>query len=121
MKVLFIFLSLFISGAGVAHGQASFLYEITLLEQYQHRSLWSEREQNIQAQHIAYLDSLSQAGQLEMAGIVDLGLEGQQGLIILKVRNYEEARQIVRSDPSIKEGMMSARIRPITIYFRRKN
>ena len=102
------------------HAQATFLYEITLFDQFKHRTMWSEREQQIQKAHLAYLDSLTQAGRLEIAGIVDQGLEEQTGLIILTTSSYEEAQRIVQEDPSVKAGMMSARLRPIQVYFRKE-
>ncbi len=100
--------------------QKTFIYEITLYEPYKNVSQWSDRERNIQERHLTYLDSLTKKGDLEIAGIVDPSLENQTGLIILSVDTYEQAQQIVVEDPSIKEGMMSARLRPIHIYFRRK-
>ena len=36
--------------------QQTFLYEITLFDRYKHKSMWTEREHNIQKEHIAYLD-----------------------------------------------------------------
>ncbi|MEL7422013.1 MAG: YciI family protein [Bacteroidota bacterium] len=103
-----------------AQAQQSFLYEITLFESFRHRSTWGDREHQIQKEHIAYLDSLTRASQLEIAGIVDQGLENHTGLIILTADNYEAARQIIDNDPSVKMGMMSARLRPVHIYFRKE-
>ena len=102
-----------------AQAQQTFLYEINLLDPFRHRSTWSDREHQIQNEHIAYLDSLTKGGQLEIAGIIDQGLENHTGLIILTTDSYEAARQIVAEDPSVKKGMMSARLRPVHIYFRK--
>jgi len=100
--------------------QKTFMYEITLFEQFRSPINWSEKEKTIQQEHIAYLDSLTKNAKIEIAGIVDQHLENQTGIIILSVDNYEQAEEIVLNDPSIKEGMMYARLRPINIYFRKE-
>ena len=103
-----------------AQAQQTFLYEINLYDQYKHKSMWTERERNIQKEHIAYLDSLTQNGHLELAGIVDQGLENHSGLIILRATDYNQALQIATKDPSVKNGMMSVRLRPFHIYFKKR-
>lgn len=100
--------------------QKTFIYEIVLYEPFKNKSLWTDRERDIQVRHLTYLDSLTKKGVLEIAGIVDPYLENQTGLIILSVDTYEQAQHIVVEDPSVKEGMMSARLRPIHIYFRKE-
>ena len=100
--------------------QQTFLYEITLFDRYKHKSMWTEREHNIQKEHIAYLDSLTHNGVLQMAGIIEQGLENHKGMIILETESYEQAKKIATSDPSVLNGMMSVQIRPINIYFRKK-
>lgn len=104
----------------MAQAQKTFMYEITLFEQFRNPINWSEKEKNIQKEHISYLDSLTRNGKIAIAGIVDQSLENQTGLIILSVDNYEQAEEILLNDPSIKKGMMSARLKPINIYFRKE-
>ncbi len=95
----------------------TFVYELTLFESYRHRALWTEREHAIQKEHVAYLDSLEESGALLLAGIVDQNLENHTGFVILRTPEYAQASEIVQHDPSIREGMMSARLRPINIFF----
>jgi uncharacterized protein YciI len=78
------------------------------------------KRKNIQQEHLAYLDNLTKIGRIEIAGIVDQSLENQTGIIILTVDNYEQAEEVLLNDPSIKKGMMYARLKPITIYFRKE-
>ena len=120
MKYLFIlfFTNLLINMQ--AQVQKTFLYEISLYESFRHSSSWSEKEHQIQKEHINYLDSLTKENKLQIAGIVEQGLEGHTGLILLTTNSYEEAQEIALNDPSVKKGMMSARIRPVTIYFRKE-
>ncbi|PKG42909.1 YciI family protein [Psychroflexus sp. MES1-P1E] len=98
----------------------TFIYEITFFEQFRSSVNWKEKQRNIQQEHIAYLDSLIKNAKMEIAGIVDQSLENQTGIIILSVDNYKEAEEIVLNDPSIKEGIMYSRIKPLNIYFRKE-
>ncbi|MEO1054312.1 MAG: YciI family protein [Bacteroidota bacterium] len=116
--IITIFLFTFISHTMSAQETSTFIYEIKLLEKYRHVSSWTEREHKIQQQHLAYLDSLTKTGKLTMAGIIDQGLEEHTGFIILKTTDYQEAYSISQEDPSIKQGMMTARLRLINIYFK---
>ena len=50
-----------------AQTQSTFIYEITLYDQFKHRSMWGEREQEIQQKHIEYLKKLTAENKLEMA------------------------------------------------------
>ena len=102
----------------LAQKQSTFLYELTLFEPYKHRALWTDREREIQQAHVNYLDALEAAGALIVAGIIDQNLENHTGFVVLTTDSYEEAFDIVQNDPSIKEGMMSANLRPFNIYFR---
>jgi|GEM_PF-3796849 len=120
MKYVLIFNLTLISFSMSAQVQQTFLYEITLLKQFQHQSMWTEREHSIQKDHIAYLDSLTQNGDLQIAGIIDQNLEDHKGIIILKTDNYKKAKEIATNDPSVKEGMMSVQLRPIHVYFKAK-
>jgi len=98
--------------------QKTFIYEITLYEQYKNSVNWSEKEKEIQQEHIVYLDSLTKSGHLQLAGIIEQGLENQTGFIILTTSDYDKAMEIVQNDPSVKKGMMSVILRPVNIYFK---
>ncbi|MDW3193762.1 MAG: YciI family protein [Cytophagales bacterium] len=118
MRLLFILLTLILSINMLAQKQSTFVYELTLFESYKHRSMWTDREHNIQQEHVAYLDSLEREGKLLIAGIIDQNLENHSGFVMLQTEDYQEAFELVQQDPSIKEGMMSAKLRPINIYFK---
>lgn len=102
----------------MAQPELTFIYEITLFERFKHQSMWTEREHKIHQAHIEYLDSLTRNRTLLLAGITDQGMVDHQGMIILQTDSYEEAWDIIQKDPSVKKGMMSARIRPFQIYFK---
>lgn len=98
--------------------KVQFVYEIKLFEQVQHKSRWSEKENQIQKDHLAYLDSLTKAGTIEMAGIQSQGLADHKGIVLLNVKDYEEAKSIAMNDPSVKQGMMAVSVYPFTTYFK---
>lgn len=121
MKHLFLFLVLLIlPKILLAQVQKTFIYEIKLYEQYKSAANWGENERKIQQEHIAYLDSLTQSGVLQLAGIKAPSLEAHQGFIILNTDNFEEAYTIAQNDPSIKKGMMRVSLYPLHIYFKGK-
>ena len=101
----------------LAQKQSTYIYELTLFEQYRHRAMWTDREREIQQRHVSYLDSLEESESLKLAGIIDQNTHGHTGFVILETDSYEKAFEIVQNDPSIKEGMMSAKLRRIDIYF----
>ena len=103
-----------------AQNKTQFVYEIKLFEQFQHKSRWTDKEQQIQKEHLAYLDSLTKAGTIEMAGIQSQGLAEHKGIVLLNVKDYEDARNIATNDPSVKEGMMTVSIYSFTTYFKRQ-
>lgn len=102
-----------------AQDKVQFIYEITLFEQFQHKSRWTEKEHQIQKEHLAYLDSLTKTGTIEMAGIQSQGLAEHKGIILLNVKDYEEANAVAANDPSVKDGMMTVSIYSFTTYFKR--
>ena len=97
--------------------QETFLYEITLYDQFKHKAMWSKKQHAIQKRHIAYLEALTKSGKLQLAGIVDQGLDRHTGFIILTTKSFREAKAIALNDPAVKEGMMAVVIRPLQIYF----
>ena len=99
-----------------AQAQQTFIYELKLYDPYQSKLQWSDKEHSIQQSHIAYLQKLTEEGKLQLAGIKDQGLEGHEGFVILYTKDYEEAKSIAMNDPSVKEGMMSVRLRPVHLY-----
>jgi len=120
MKQLLVALLAFVTLQTMAQ-EKTFIYEITLYEQYRHQAMWTEKEHDIQKQHIEYLKKLTESGELQMAGIADQGLTNHTGFIILTTENYEKAKQIAFDDPSVKKGMMHVNLRPINIYFKKED
>ena len=85
--------------------KATYLYELRLRDRYSHQVDWNEKERSIQQAHLAYLDSLTQIGKIQLGGILDQGLDTHTGFVLLKVNSFEEAQAITLMDPAIQEGL----------------
>lgn len=73
-------------------------------------------EQQLVAEHMAYLGRLIEAGEVTQAGPV-IGLDqgpADDGLIavIVYAVDAERAREIARSDPAVRGGLISLDVRP---------
>lgn len=101
-----------------AQNSIQFIYELKIIEQFQHKSRWSEKEHQIYQEHFDYLDALTKSGNIEIAGIQSQGLQEHKGIILLNVKDYEEAKSIAINDPAVRDGMMTASIYPFTTYFK---
>ncbi|MFZ5548119.1 MAG: YciI family protein [Pseudomonadota bacterium] len=57
--------------------------------------------------HFANINRLAQQGKLAVAGPLD-GVEGRRGIFVLAVKDLDEARALVATDPVIVHGEMVA-------------
>jgi len=65
----------------------------------------------IQAGHLAYMDGLGKQGKLVAAGpFLDEG--DARGIVIYRVANVEEAKQLAAGDPAVKAGRLTIDARP---------
>jgi len=64
MKRLLIPFFILTSLTMLAQKQSTFIYELTLFESYKHRAMWTDRQREIQQEHVSYLDSLEEQGAL---------------------------------------------------------
>ena len=118
LKILLVSLLTFYSISMNAQNKVHIIYEIKRFEQFQHKSRWTEKEGHVQKEHLAYLDSLTKAGTIEMAGIQSHGSAEHKGVVLLNVQNHEEAKNIPLNDPSVKEGMMTVSTYSFTTHFK---
>lgn len=64
----------------------------------------------IQVAHLNNIDSLHTSGKLVLAG--PFGDDKGGGIFILKTKSLEEATEMCESDPAIKNGRLSYKVRP---------
>jgi uncharacterized protein YciI len=65
----------------------------------------------IQAGHLAYMDELHKQGKLVAAGPFGDGSDFR-GIVIYRVKNVEEAKQLAAKDPAVKAGRLVIDARP---------
>lgn len=76
-----------------------------------HRPLTGE----VVERHVAHLRALDDAGQLALCGpFADCG----GGMVVLRAATWEAADQLARSDPFIREGYKTYRLRTLEVAHR---
>lgn len=73
------------------------------------------REEEIGAQHFAYLQRLAEQGTVILVGRTQNNDESTFGIAIFQAASEEEARAIVDNDPAVAQGMMRAELFPYRI------
>jgi len=63
------------------------------------------RQQAFQG-HMTNMGTMVEAGQLVVAGPIDVNEKGYRGIFILKSETFEEARLLLQTDPAIKAGYL---------------
>lgn len=86
-------------------------YFLVFLKRGSQRSQNQAEAQKIQAAHLAHMDSLAQAGQLDIAGPMGDDTE-LRGIVVLRVPSLEDAERCVKADPAVKANRLSYEIHP---------
>lgn len=74
-----------------------------------------ERERRVMHEHFVYLRSLTWAGHCLLAGpVFPADQEPAFGLIVLECADEEEAHALAAADPSVREGVHSYALRPMS-------
>lgn len=97
-----------------AEGDTTFVmkkYFLVFLKRGTERSQNEAEAQEIQAAHLAHMDSLANLGQLDIAGPMgdDTDL---RGIVVLRVATMEQAEACVKADPAVKANRLSYEIHP---------
>jgi uncharacterized protein len=71
-----------------------------------------EERQKLFAGHFENMRNLSEQGKLVLAGPFGQNSNAFRGLFILNTQSEEEARELLQSDPTIREGIFSAELYP---------
>lgn len=92
-----------------------FIYVLKLIPSLLNTANWTKREEEIVGRHFAKLQELLEEGKLVMAGKT-LGIdENTFGIVILEVESEEAAVMIMKNDPAVSEGIMTAELFPYKI------
>lgn len=79
----------------------------------------TEREAEVIERHAAYLQRLCDEGEVLLAGRTLVEDERAFGIVILRVPTEDRARGIMRADPAVAEGVMSAELLPYRVAMMR--
>lgn len=78
------------------------------------------REDEIVGQHFHYLKDLTEKGVMILLGRTTNNDESTFGICIYEAENDEQANQIMKNDPAVKEGVMTATLYPYRVALMRK-
>jgi len=75
----------------------------------------TDRENEVVAEHFAYLSELVARGVVRLAGRTTNTDSSSFGIVILEAADEEAARRIMFADPAVKENVLAARLFPFRI------
>lgn len=96
-----------------------FLYILKLIPELLNPKNWTEKEEDIINRHFERLQKLLKDGNLILAGKTAGIDEKTIGLVILEVSSEAEARDIMNTDPTVAEGIMTAELFPYNVALMR--
>lgn len=92
-----------------------FLYQLRLMPALLHEETWTELEYQIVNDHFHMLQELMNEEKVILAGrTLNMDKSGF-GMVILEVDSEEEAKEIMASDPAVKNKMMTATLFPYRV------
>ncbi len=77
-------------------------------------------EDTIVSQHFSYLKDLTEKGVMILMGRTQTADESTFGIAIFEAENEEAAQKIMRDDPAVTTGVMTATLYPYKIALMRK-
>ena len=97
-----------------------YIYVLKLIERLLKTENWNKREEEIVEKHFKNLEKLLKEKVLVLAGKTEGLNEKTFGIVIIETYNKEEAESIMKNDPAVKEGIMTAELYPYKIALMRK-
>ncbi|HET7579849.1 MAG TPA: YciI family protein [Bacillales bacterium] len=92
-----------------------FIYTLKLVPRLHDPENWTERDNEAVEEHFKALHVLQKEEKLILAGRTLESEEKTFGIVILQVDNEEEARHLMKKDPAVKEGTMTAELHPYRV------
>ena len=92
-----------------------FIYVLKLIPTLLNESNWTEKHEEIVSIHFNVLQELQKDGKLILAGRTLTMDEKTFGIVILEVESEKEARSIMKNDPAVSEGIMTAELFPYKV------
>jgi uncharacterized protein YciI len=87
-------------------------FELVLLRRPPHATPYDdETHERIQREHLAYMGSLRDAGQIVTNGpVLDQPDESLRGLVFYRTGSLEEARRFAEGDPAVRAGRLAVEV-----------
>ena len=92
-----------------------YIYVLKLIPTLLNESNWTEKHEEIVSIHFSVLQGLHKYGKLILAGRTLNMDEKTFGIVILEVESEEEAQSIMKNDPTVAEGIMTAELFPYKV------
>jgi len=92
-----------------------FLYKIQPVRPEMLSNGLTAEEDRIISEHFAYLQDLTEAGVVLLAGRTLNTDYSSFGIVILRASSEQEARQIMHNDPAVKQRVMRAELYPYSL------
>ena len=96
-----------------------FIYILNLNKQYHDLANWTEATNQTMEAHFNYLKTLFEQGTMKHVGRTDMpfGDEDLKGFVIFESESEASAQTIMKNDPAVRDGLMSAKLLPYKIAF----
>ncbi|MCK8059312.1 MULTISPECIES: YciI family protein [unclassified Fusibacter] len=85
-----------------------YLYMLKLVDRIVKSNTWTKEDEEIVGEHFLNLKTLTEKGVVLLAGKTDRETDDGFGIVILKADSKEQAEEIMRKDPAVKKGIMTA-------------
>lgn len=92
-----------------------YLYKLSLISELVDEKNWTEKENAIVAEHFSTLQHLLKENTLIMAGRTMNNDESAFGIVVIQTNSEEEATAIMKKDPAVREGIMTAELFPYRV------
>ena len=92
-----------------------FLYKLTLIPELLEESNWTDKENSIVAEHFHALQQLLKNDTLIMAGRTLNNDPTSFGIVVIQVTSEKEAEELMKNDPAVREGIMTAELFPYSV------
>ncbi|MGA9288460.1 MAG: YciI family protein [Anaerobacillus sp.] len=92
-----------------------FLYKLTLIPELFEEDNWTYKENSIVAEHFHALQQLLKNDTLIMAGRTQHNDSSSFGIVIIQVNSEKEAEELMKNDPAVREGIMTAELFPYSV------
>jgi uncharacterized protein YciI len=94
-----------------------FIYQLKLSPAYRVESNWTDETRKIISDHFNHLKQNCDKGKVLLAGKSDLAISDTEnfGICIFEAESKEDAQKFMDSDPTVINGVMTARLFPFSL------